>query len=68
MKDKGALVRTNAFPQPPISHGLEYKPKQKTAHLSIRKNNVAKAFLCQSGKKTPGPNMNNFRIIRVLWN
>lgn len=67
MQDKEALVRANAFPPPPIFHGTEYEPKQGTAHLSITKNSVGKALLCQSVKKAPRPNMHNFRVLRILW-
>ncbi len=67
MQDKEALVRAHAFPAPPIFFGTEYKPKQGTAHLAVTKNSVGAALLCQSVKKVPGPNMHNFRILRVLW-
>ena len=67
MQDKEALVRLHAFPPPPISHGTEYKPGQGTAHASVTKDKVGRALLCQSIKKAPGPNMHNFRILRILW-
>ncbi len=68
MQDKEALVKAHVFPRPPIFQGVEYQPKHGTAHLFITKNEVAKALLCQSEKKTPRPNIHNFWIIRVLWN
>ena len=67
MQDKEALVRVHAFPPPPVFYGTEYEPGHGIAHASITKNNVAKALLCQSVKKAPGPNMHNFRILYVLW-
>ena len=67
MQEKEALVRAYAFPTPPVFCGAEYQPRQGVAHLSITKNSVGKALLCQSVKKAPGPNMHNFRILRILW-
>ena len=67
MQDKEALVRAHAFPPPPVIYGIEYEPGQGTAHLSVTKDSVGKALLCQSIKKPPGPNLHNFRILRVLW-
>ena len=67
MQEKEALVRAHAFPTPPVFCGAEYQPRQGAAHLSITKNSVGKALLCQSVKKAPGPNMHNFRILRILW-
>lgn len=67
MQDKEALVRVHAFPPPPPFYGVEYKPGQGTAHLSVTNDSVGKALLCQSIKKAPGPNMHNFWILRLLW-
>lgn len=67
MQDKEALVIAHAFPPPPIFYGTEFKPKQGTAHASVKKDSVGKALLCQSIKKAPGPNMHNFRILGILW-
>ncbi len=67
MQDKEALVRLHAFPPPPICYGTEYKPGKGTAHALVTKDHVGKALLCQSIKKVPGPNMQNFRILRILW-
>ncbi len=67
MQAKEALVRSHAFPRPPIVDGVEYQPSQGAAYLSITKDTVRKALFCQSVKKAPGPNMHNFRILRVLW-
>ena len=39
------------FLRPPIFQGLEYQPKQEISQLPIKKDDVAKAFLCQSEKK-----------------
>ena len=66
MQDKEALVRAHAFSTPPVFYGIEYEPRQGTAYLSVTKDSVGKALLCQSVKKAPGPNMHNFRILRVL--
>lgn len=67
MQDKEKLVRAHAFPPSPAFHGSEYKPGQGVVHLSISKEDVGKALLCQSVKKTPGPNMHNFRVICLFW-
>lgn len=67
MQDKEALVRKHAFPSPPIFSGKEYNPGQETAHLSVTRDNVGYALLCQSIKKAPGPNKHNFCILRLLW-
>ncbi len=66
MQDKKALVRIYAFPLPPSFYGMEYEPGQGTAHLSVTKDSVGKALLCQSIKKAPGPNIQNFRIFCLL--
>ena len=66
MQDKEALIRLHAFPPLPVFHGIKYKPEDGMAHTSVTKDSVGKALLCQSIKKAPGPNMHNFRILRVL--
>ncbi len=66
MQDKKTLVEAHAFPRPPTFQEVEYQSKQGIAHLSIKKKDIAKAFLYQSEKKSPGPNMNNLQIICVL--
>ena len=66
MQDKKALVRIYAFPSPPPFDRIEYEPGQRTAHLSITKDSVGKALLCQSIKKVSGPNTHNFRIFCLL--
>lgn len=35
--------------------------------MLVTKDSVGKALLCQSIKKAPGPDMHNFRILRMLW-
>ena len=67
MQDKEALVRAYAFPKPPLFHGSEYQPTQGSAHLLVTQEAVAKALLYQSVKKAIGPNMHNFRALRLLW-
>ena len=66
MLDKEALVRAHAFPKPPLFHGSEYQSTQGSAHLLITQEVVAKALLCQSVKKALGPNMHNFRALRLI--
>ena len=66
MQDKEALVRLHAFLPSPVFHGIKYKPENGMMHKSITKDSVGKALLYQSIKKAPGPNMHNFRILRVL--
>ncbi len=51
IKDKKSLVRVHVFPRPLIFQALEYRPKKRTAHLSIPKNDVAQTLLFQSEKK-----------------
>ena len=67
MQNKEALVRRHAFLPPPISHKIEYKLGQETAHASVTKDKVSRALLYQSINKAPGPNMHNFQIFRILW-
>lgn len=67
MQDKKALVRIHAFLLLSSFYGIEYKLGQGTAHLSITKDSVGKALLCQSIKKAPEPNIHNFRIFCLLW-
>lgn len=67
MQAKEALVGAHAFPKPPISYGAEYQPQKRNAHLLVNKNTVQKARFCQLVKKTLGPNLHNFLILRVLW-
>ena len=67
MQDKEALVRSHAFPKPPVFQGNEYQPGQGSAYLSVNQETVARALLCQSVKKAPGPNMHNFRALRLIW-
>lgn len=67
MQDKEALVRSHAFPKPPAFQGNEYLPGQGSAYLSVNVETVAQALFCQSVKKAPGPNMHNFRILRLIW-
>ena len=67
MQAKKALVRAHAFPKPPVSLGNEYQPKQRFAYLSVNQKTAAKALLYQSIKKAPGPNMHNFRALRLIW-
>lgn len=67
MLDKEALVRAHAFPKPPTFEGNEYLPGQGSAHLSVSQDTVARTLLCQSVKKAPGPNMQNFRALRLIW-
>lgn len=66
MQDNEALVIAYIFSLPAVFYKTEYKPGQGTAHVSVQKS-VGKALLCQSIKKTLGPNMHNFRILRILW-
>ena len=66
MQDKEALVRQHAFPLLPVFYRTEYKPQKRMAHISVTKESVSKALLYQSIKKAPGPNMHNFRILRML--
>ncbi len=66
MQAKEALVRVHAFPPSPVVYGVKYQPSQGFAHSSITKTMVGKALFCQSVKKAPGPNMHNFRILRIL--
>ncbi len=67
MQAKEALGRAHAFPPPPVVYWVEYQPSQGSAHSSIKKTMVGKALFCQSVKKAPGPNIHNFRILRILW-
>ena len=67
MQDKKALVRAYAFPKPLVFQGTKYLPVQGSAHLLVTQETVAKALLCQSVRKAPGPNMHNFRILRLIW-
>lgn len=67
MQAKEALVRTHAFPKPPFSQANEYQPGQGFAYLSVTQETVARALLCQSIKKAPGPDMHNFRALRLIW-
>ena len=67
MQDKKALVRAYAFLKPPLFHGSEYQPKQRSAYLLITQEAMAKTLLCQSVKKAPGPNMHNFRALRLIY-
>ena len=67
MQDKEALVRAHAFPKPPTTVEDEYRPMQGSAHLLVMEDMVARALLCQSVKKTPGPNLYSFRIFRMIW-
>lgn len=67
MQDKEALVRIHAFPLPPPLYKLEYEPRQETTYLSVTKDIVGKALLCQCIEKAPGLNMHNFRILSLLW-
>ena len=67
VKAKETVVRAHAFPPPPIVYGVEYQPSQGFAHSSITKTIVGKAFFCQLVKKAPGPNMDNFQILCILW-
>lgn len=67
MHDKKALVRAHAFPKPLIFQGNEYLPGQESAHLSVNSETVGRMLLCQSVKKAPGPNMHNFRALRLIW-
>lgn len=67
MQDKEAFVRLHAFPPPLMFHGTEYQPGKGTAHALVTKDKFGRALLCQSVKKAPGPNMQNFRILRILW-
>ena len=66
MRDKKALVRVHAFPKPAIFEGNKYLPGQTSAHLLTSIETVAQALFCQSIKKTPGPNMYNFQILRLI--
>lgn len=66
MQNKEALVKWHDFPPSPIFSGREYKPKQGSAHKSVTRDSVGYALLCQSIKKAPGPNMHNFRALRLL--
>ncbi len=67
MQDKEALVRLHAFSPSPIFYGTKYEPGKGTAHALVTKDHVGKALLCQFIKKAPGPNMHDFRILRILW-
>ena len=67
MQDKDALVRLHTFPPRPIFYGTEYEPEKGTAHTLVTKDHVGKALLCQSIKKAPRLNMQNFRILCILW-
>ena len=67
MQAKEALVRAHAFPKAPAFQGNEYQPRQGSAHLSVSEETVGRALLCQSIKKSPGPNMHNFQALRLIW-
>lgn len=68
MQEKKALIKVNTFSTLFIFCGVEYQPKQEAVYLSIAKNNIKKALLCQLVKKMHRPNMNNFWISCILWN
>lgn len=65
MQDKKVFLRVYAFFLSLPFYGVEYKTTQGTTHLSITKDNICKTLLYQSIKKAPGPNMHNFRILRL---
>lgn len=67
MHDKEALVRAHAFPKPPAFQGNEHSPGPGSAHLFVHLETVAQALFCQSVKKAPGANMQDFRILRLIW-
>ena len=66
MQAKEALVRAHTFSKAPLSQGSKYKPGQGSAYLLISQETIARALLCQSVKKAPGPNMHNFQALQLM--
>ena len=67
IQDKKVLVRLHIFLPLPIFYKIEYKPGQKTIHISVTNDKVGRTLLCQSIKKALGPNIHNFQILYILW-
>lgn len=66
MQYKKTWVKTHIFFKPPIFQNNKYLPIQKSAHLLVIQDVIARNLLCQSIKKTPGPNIYNFRKLRLI--
>ena len=47
MQEKKALIKAYTFLTSPVSCVAEYQPRQRVVNLSITKNRVRKALLCQ---------------------
>ena len=60
MQAKKALIKSHLFLKAQASQGSKYQLGQGSVYLLVSQETVAKALLCQSVKKIPGPNMHNF--------
>lgn len=67
MQDKKALIRAHVFLKALATQDSEYQPGQQSAYLTVNQETVARALLCQSVKKAPGPNIHNFQALRLIW-
>ena len=67
MQVKKALVKAHLFPKAPASQSSKYEPGQGFAYLKVNQKTIARALFCQSVKKAPRPNMQNFQALRLIW-